>query len=67
MKKGGDNSMTVDYKLVKELASQEVKKEETDAAMKEYKVKLKALASAEVVVSNLKRELEDLDDKYATK
>lgn len=62
--KGGDK--TVDYKTAKEEAIAEVKDEETQKAKREYKLKLKELAGAKKVVTNIERELEDLDDKYGS-
>lgn len=64
--KGGDNSMA-DYKTAKEEAIAEVAEEETQKAKREYKLKLKELAGAKKVVTNIERELEDLDDKYSQK
>ncbi len=45
----------------KEEALREVAKERFDADKEEYKDKLKSLADAEKIVSNIKREIEDLD------
>ena len=55
----------LDYKSVKEEALAEVSDELKEKAKREYKIKLKELAGAEKVVSNIKRELEELDDKYS--
>ncbi len=59
--KGGDIYMG---KLTaREEATKEVEKELFDERKQEYKTKLKQLATAEGVVTNIKREIEDLDAK----
>ncbi len=45
----------------REEAIREVAKERFDEDKEEYKDKLKQLADAEKIVSNIKREIEDLD------
>lgn len=49
----------------KDEALREVAKERFDADKEEYKTKLVQLADAEVIVGNIKREIEDLDARIA--
>lgn len=49
----------------KEEAVREVEKERFDADKEEYKEKLVSLADAEKIVSNIKREIEDLDARIS--
>lgn len=49
----------------KQVAEEEVKKEMFDEDKQEYKSKLKSLAAAEKVVTNIKLQIEDLDAKIS--
>lgn len=50
----------IDIKKVREEAEKEIQVERTDYAKKKVKQKLKEIADAELIVRNLRRELEDL-------
>lgn len=50
---------------VKQMAEKEVLEEKFEADKKEYKSKLKQLATAKKVVTNIEREIEDLDAKIS--
>jgi hypothetical protein len=52
--------MLIDMKSVLKDAQEEVRKEHVARAKEVLKKKLKALADAEQIVANLKRELDDL-------
>ncbi len=49
----------------REAAKREVREERFEADKEEYKAKLTQLADAEVIVGNIKREIEDLDARIA--
>jgi non-homologous end joining protein Ku len=50
-------------KTAKQIAKEEVEKEQFDKNKDRYKAKLTDLIAAKKVVKNLERELEDLDDE----
>ncbi len=50
-------------KTAKQIAKEEVEKEQFDKNKDRYKSKLTDLIAAKKVVKNLERELEDLDDE----
>lgn len=53
-------SKGIDVKKVREEAEKEVQEERVTIAKKKVKMKLKEIADSELIVRNLKRELEDL-------
>lgn len=55
----------MDVKQIKKQAQKEFDEERTKEAKEKYKRKLKELATAEKVVANIKREIEDLDDELS--
>jgi hypothetical protein len=55
----------IDIKAVKEAARKEVAEEEGKKAKEALKSKLKALAAAEQIVRNIKREVDDLEQSIA--
>lgn len=54
-----------DIALIKETAKKEVEEDNFKTAKERYKKKLEELYTAEGIVKNLKRELEDLEDELS--